>query len=52
MGFSYTDADKVLRGNVNVVNSEIVKKVKEMVEKNKFKLEVPYEIEVLKDDIK
>jgi NAD+ synthase len=44
MGFSYHDADKVLGGDSRDVDPEIVKKVEAMVERNKFKLEVPYEL--------
>jgi NAD+ synthase len=42
MGFSYTDADRVLRGETEGIDSEIIEKVQKMVAKNKFKLEVPY----------
>lgn len=42
MGFSYKDADLVLQGKTEDVDIEIVEKVEKMVERNKFKLEVPY----------
>lgn len=42
MGFSYQEADKVLQGQTGGIDSKIVEKVREIVEKNKFKLEVPY----------
>lgn len=45
MGFTYYDADNVLKGEVDGVDEKIVKKVKKMVEKNKFKLIVPYVME-------
>lgn len=45
MGFSYIEADKILKGETQGVNPEIVRKVREMVAKNKFKLEVPYVME-------
>lgn len=42
LGFSYLEADKVLRGEIAGVDSKIVERVREMVARNKFKLEVPY----------
>lgn len=45
MGFSYAEADRVLKGEVEGMDNEVVKKVKAMVEKNRFKLEVPYEMD-------
>lgn len=45
MGFSYIEADKILKSETEGVNPEIVRKVREMVAKNKFKLEVPYVME-------
>ena len=42
MGFSYKQADKVLMGEIEGVDKEVIEKVQKMVEKNKFKLEVPY----------
>lgn len=45
MGFSYTDADRVLKGETENMDPKIVAKVKKMVEANKFKLEVPYVFE-------
>lgn len=45
MGFSYKDADRVLKGETEGIDNEIIEKVKTMVEKNKFKLEVPYVME-------
>jgi len=45
MGFGYLEADKVLSGQGDLVDQEILTKVKEMVEKNKFKLSVPYEFD-------
>lgn len=42
MGFSYEVADKVLQGNFDGLDPNIVAKVKSRVERNKFKLEVPY----------
>ncbi len=42
MGFSYHEADQVLKGETTGMNKKIVEKVREMVERNKFKLEVPY----------
>ncbi len=42
MGFSYEVADKVLQGNFDGIDPNIVAKVKARVERNKFKLEVPY----------
>lgn len=45
MGFSYKDADQVLKGETEGIDNEIVAKVKKMVEKNKFKLQVPYVME-------
>jgi len=45
MGFSYIDADKVLRGEIEGVDKEVVARVKEMVKRNGFKQEVPYTME-------
>jgi NAD+ synthase len=42
MGFSYNVADKVLQGNFDGIDPKIVELVKSRVERNKFKLEVPY----------
>ncbi len=42
MGFGYADADKVLQGETDSVDPKIVAKVQQMVDKNRFKLEVPY----------
>jgi NAD+ synthase len=42
MGFSYKDADQVLKGEIEGIDPTIVAKVQKMVAKNKFKLEVPY----------
>ena len=42
MGFSYQQADKVLMGELEGIDEQIVVKVREMVARNKFKLEVPY----------
>lgn len=42
MGFTYEQADKVLMGQSDAVDKDIVDKVQKMVEANKFKLEVPY----------
>lgn len=42
MGFSYTDADKVLKGETEGMDNKIVEKVQKMVEANKFKSEVPF----------
>lgn len=42
MGFSYAEADKVLKGETEGIDEKVVEKVKEMVERNKFKLVVPY----------
>lgn len=44
MGFSYQDADKVLSGNSEGVDIKTVEKVQKMIDQNKFKLMVPYEI--------
>lgn len=45
MGFSYQDADLVLKGEVEGIDPNIVARVNEMVEKNRFKLAVPYVME-------
>lgn len=45
MGFSYYDADKVLKGEIQGMDEMVVEKVKKMVERNKFKLIVPYVME-------
>lgn len=45
MGFSYQDADRVLRGDVIGIDKAVVARVQKMVEANKFKREVPYLIE-------
>lgn len=45
MGFSYIEADRVLKGEIGGLDAELVKRVKEMVERNKFKLLVPYMME-------
>ena len=42
MGFAYAEADKVLKGETEGIDTEIVKRIEGMVERNKFKLEVPY----------
>ncbi len=42
MGFSYAQADKVLMGQIEGMDKKVVERVKKMVEKNIFKLEVPY----------
>lgn len=42
MGFSYYDADKVLQGNSDEIDPKIVELVKARIERNKFKLEVPF----------
>jgi NH3-dependent NAD+ synthetase len=42
MGFSYAEADKVLKGEIEGVDKAVVEKVQKMVQANKFKLEVPY----------
>lgn len=42
MGFSYAQADKVLMGEVEGIDKEVVEKVQTMVKANGFKLEVPY----------
>lgn len=42
MGFSYKDADRVLKGETEEIDREIVAKVQKMVKANQFKLEVPY----------
>lgn len=45
MGFSYHDADKVLKGETDGMDEKVVEKVKKMVERNKFKQIVPYAME-------
>lgn len=42
MGFSYYEADKVLKGEIEGIDAKVVERVREVVEANKFKLEVPY----------
>ena len=42
MGFSYAEADKVLKGEIEGVDKAVIEKVQKMVQANKFKLEVPY----------
>lgn len=42
MGFSYAEADQVLKGDTEGMDKEIVAKVQKMVERNEFKLKVPY----------
>lgn len=42
MGFSYSEADRVLSGDTIGMDKEVIAKVKGMVERNKFKLVVPY----------
>jgi NAD+ synthase len=42
MGFSYEVADKVLQGKFDGIDPDIVQQVKARVERNKFKLEVPF----------
>ncbi len=45
MGFSYQDADRVLTGDIEGMDSDLVARVNGMVEKNRFKLVVPYMME-------
>ncbi len=44
MGFSYQEADRVLRGELEGVEERVRAQVRERVDKQKFKKEVPYEI--------
>jgi NAD+ synthase len=44
MGFSYQEADLVLQGKTEGIEAAVVEKVRAMVERNKFKLNVPYEM--------
>lgn len=45
MGFTYAEADKVLKNEIEGIEPEIVARVRQMVKQNEFKRAVPYVIE-------